>query len=678
MIQRERSFAVRQKTPGLGQKPPPNCRRKSGGSRLPGPGASQADGARRLQANARRRTSDGDCRNQVTLSLSDAVACFSRRGSTIASPLPVTIRNSQELKVRIPSFEIRNQRSIRYAKCDEVPRLMVVAGPNGTGKSTLLNAIRSQAGYSNIMYVGPHRAMRRQQVQSRHLLAPSISFESLLSSPQIQGFEGIRIFDGVRDPWGYDDSANYLKHALCQIEVDRKQAITARVDRDGGIVVGTLIDPWKPLRELTQNLLPHLHFAKIDSTNRDQVSVLWRVHGLETLVDLDDLSSGEKSIIQIFYPLVEREVKALVKGIDAVQQTVERPDFCVLIDEPELHLHPNLQLKVLDYLRVLASASHTQIIVATHSPTMVEYASFEELFLLKPVELSHLDQNQLVQIASDEERLTFLRGAFGSTSNLTAMQPIVVVEGIAERDAAKVLPDRKLYRALHPGFDRVTLIPGGGKSECKSLLRTLNEVLPQFSEHLTAVALLDRDTDVVSGSLLVELLPVAMIENFLLDPDSMWESLQSVIEKTGFRTVDDIASALDSIIESLEASEIERQISASLGSSHFYPPSSGDIAAAANAFLQEVSARFSEPAIRAASTAARERIALLRASDRRREEFHGKTVINAFYQAHLHKTGLPKGVFAFETARHARRRRAVVKFFDDFFARMVSNQASRP
>ena len=548
---------------------------------------------------------------------------------------------------------------------------MVVAGPNGTGKSTLLNAIRSQAGYQNIMYVGPHRAMRRQQVQSRHLLAPSISFESLLSSPQIPGFEGIRIFDGARDPWGYDDSANYLKHALCQIEVDRQQAITSRVDRDGGIAVGTLIDPWKPLRELTQNLLPHLHFMKIDSTNRDQVAVLWRVHGLETLVDLDDLSSGEKSIIQMFYPLVEREVKALVKDIDAAQQAVERPEFCVLIDEPELHLHPNLQLKVLDYLRVLASASHTQIIVATHSPTMVEYASFEELFLLKPVELSAADQNQLVQIASDEERLSFLRGAFGSTSNLTAMQPIVVVEGITERDAAKVLPDRKLYRALHPGFDRVTLIPGGGKGECKALLRTLNYALPHFSEKLRAVALLDRDTDLASGDPLVELLPVAMIENFLLDPDSIWEALQSVIEKTTFSTVNDIGAALDLIIDSLQPSETKRRIAAGLGSCHFYPPSGDDIAAAASAFVQDVVARFSESAIESAEAAAKERIELLQAGCRRREEFHGKTVLQAFYQTHLHRTGLPKGVFAFEAARHARRRQSVVRFFEEFFFRVL-------
>lgn len=573
--------------------------------------------------------------------------------------------------MRVPAFEIRNQRSVKFAKCEKVPTLMLIAGPNGAGKSTLLNAIRSQSGYQNIMYVGPHRAMRRQQVQSRHLLAPSISFETLLSSPQVPGFEGIRIVDGPRDAWGYDDSASYLKHALCQIEVDRQQAITIRVDRDGGIAAGTLIDPWKPLRELTQNLLPHMSFAKIDATDRNQVRVLWKVHGQELPVDLDDLSSGEKSIIQMFYPLIEREVKALVKEIDSGPQTVERPEFCLLIDEPELHLHPNLQLKVLDYLRVLASSAHTQIIVATHSPTMVEYASFEELFLLRPVELADTEQNQLVQVASDEERLAFLRGAFGSTSNLTAMQSVVLVEGVTERDAAKVLPDRKLYRALHSGFDQVTLLPGGGKAECKALLKVLNGVLPSFSNRLQAVALLDRDTETDAGEGLVNLLPVSMIENFLLDPDSIWEALQSVIEKTGFKTVDDVSSALDQTIQSMEQAEIDRRTAAKLGSSHFFPPSSGQIAQSAAAFVQQVTSRYERSEIDKAAKLAMEKVQELGTLNRRREEFHGKSVLQAFYATHLHSTGLPKVVFSFETARHARRRRAVLAFFDEFFASLV-------
>jgi hypothetical protein len=149
--------------------------------------------------------------------------------------------------------------------------------------------------------------MRKQQVQQRHLMAQTLSFEALSASQSVSNFEGIRIFDGNRDPWGYDETANYLKHTLCQIEVDRLQAIGNRVDRAGEILKGSLVDPWNPLRELTHNLLPHMAFERIDASNRDQVKVLFRVHRLETPVDLDDLSSGEKSIVQMFYPLIEHD-----------------------------------------------------------------------------------------------------------------------------------------------------------------------------------------------------------------------------------------------------------------------------------------------------------------------------------------------------------------------------------
>jgi putative AbiEii toxin of type IV toxin-antitoxin system len=263
--------------------------------------------------------------------------------------------------MRIPSFDVQNQRSVRLARCEAVPPLMVIAGPNGSGKSTLLNAIRAKASYTNVVYVGPHRAMRKQTVQQRHLMTQTLSYENILSSQNVSGFEGIRLFDGTRDPWGYDESANFLKHTLCQIEVERLQAIGARVDRYGEIPKGSLVDPWKPLRELTSNLLPHMSFERIDGTNRDQVRVLFRVHRLDTLVDLDDLSSGEKSIVQMFYPLVERDIKALVKEIEAGPPSQDRPESCVLIDEPELHLHPNLQIKVLDYLRVLTNDRRAQV-----------------------------------------------------------------------------------------------------------------------------------------------------------------------------------------------------------------------------------------------------------------------------------------------------------------------------
>lgn len=573
--------------------------------------------------------------------------------------------------MRIGKFEILNQRSIRVARCDAVPRLMVIAGPNGCGKSTLLNSVRSSAGYSNIVYVGPHRAMRKQQVQQRHLMAQSLSFETLLASQNVSSIKGIRIFDGSRDPWGYDESANYLKHTLCQIEVDRLQAIGSRVDRVGEILKGSLVDPWKPLRELTRNLLPHMTFERIDASNRDQVRVLFRVHRLDALVDLDDLSSGEKSIVQMFYPLIEHEIKALVKEIEVATTPAVRPEICVLIDEPELHLHPNLQVKVLDYLRVITSKQPLQVIVATHSPTIVEAASFEELFLLRPIELVGTDANQLIRVASDEERLSTLRALFGSTHNLTSMLPVVVVESVAN-EHGRAVTDRQLYRALHPSFDRVTLIAGGGKRECISLLRSLAPALAEFSTALRVVALLDKDcAEIVKDG--VELLPVSMIENFFLDPDVIYEAIESVRARTSFATIDDVTAALDAILTGARDREIGRRVAAALGPTFFFPPSAlTDVEPKVAVFKASIDERYSPSAIAKATAHATTVVDGVADSKRRREEYDGKRILADFFGQHLHDSTLSRPVFAFYAARHARRRKAVVNYFDTLFERLAS------
>jgi hypothetical protein len=374
----------------------------------------------------------------------------------------------------------------------------------------------------------------------------------------------------------------------------------------------------------------------------------------------------------MFYPLIEGRIKAILREMQHADTTGAQPETCVLIDEPELHLHPNLQVKVFDYFRKQTTDTNTQIIITTHSPTIVEYASFEELYLLRPVELVTAGENQLIQVASDEERLTFLREVFGMTSNLTAMQPMVVVEGAEQIDGSKTISDRKLYRALHPGFDRVTLVAGGGKAECFKLRQTLEAALRSFSPTVRAVALLDRDLgekQVLEG---ITYLPVSTIENFLLDPMPIWESLQSVIEKTPFKTMDDVSRAIDCVLDELTIDEVERRTLRVLGTAFFRPTKPREsITAHAYTFAAEVRARYSDEALRQAFNAAQTQVESLKASSQRREMFHGKEVLTAFTKKYLHPTGMAGGIFRYETARHARARNKVIQFFDEFFAKSL-------
>jgi hypothetical protein len=167
------------------------------------------------------------------------------------------------------------------------------------------------------------------------------------------------------------------------------------------------------------------------------------------------------------------------------------------------------------------------------------------------------------------------------------------------------------------------------------------------------------------------LILAAADKNLLIDPDAIWEAIQSVIEKTTLTTVDDVAHALARLLDELEPVEVERRAVGSLGLAYFRPKAPlEDIPRQASEHASEVVERYSATNVEAADGSAKSVVAGLRAQHRRREDFHGKTTLAEFYKRHLSQTGLAKNVFTFETARYARRRSSVVTFFDDFFKKL--------
>lgn len=83
-----------------------------------------------------------------------------------------------------------------------------------------------------------------------------------------------------------------------------------------------------------------------------------------TQVSFNELSSGERRIILLFLEI------AMQCGEDGL----------VLFDEPEAHFHPKWQLMLRDALAKLLPRG--QVIVATHSPHIVEGLPAHQLFVL--------------------------------------------------------------------------------------------------------------------------------------------------------------------------------------------------------------------------------------------------------------------------------------------------------
>lgn len=84
-----------------------------------------------------------------------------------------------------------------------------------------------------------------------------------------------------------------------------------------------------------------------------------------TEFDISGLSSGEKQVVYRAGYLL-KNLKNLNEGI-------------VLIDEPELSLHPKWQIKYLDFLRSIFQDVDIQFIIATHSPFILKDALKDDI-----------------------------------------------------------------------------------------------------------------------------------------------------------------------------------------------------------------------------------------------------------------------------------------------------------
>lgn len=83
--------------------------------------------------------------------------------------------------------------------------------------------------------------------------------------------------------------------------------------------------------------------------------------GLEMFRELNENSLGYNNILYLATILAEFE------GASDEHQSLHK---ILLIEEPEAHLHPQLQIRLLQYLNQKASENKIQIIVTSHSPTL--------------------------------------------------------------------------------------------------------------------------------------------------------------------------------------------------------------------------------------------------------------------------------------------------------------------
>jgi len=152
-----------------------------------------------------------------------------------------------------------------------------------------------------------------------------------------------------------------------------------------------------------------------------------------TYRSLEENSLGYNNLIYLATVLAE------LKNIKEIGD--EQQDFLkiLLIEEPEAHLHPQLQIKLLKYLQNETKNSSIQIIITTHSSVLASAASIDSV-----IHLAFGNNRTTVPTLLKECGLSISNKAFLSRwldvtkSTLLFSKGVILVEGIAE---AMVIPE---------------------------------------------------------------------------------------------------------------------------------------------------------------------------------------------------------------------------------------------
>uniref|UniRef100_UPI004047E918 AAA family ATPase n=1 Tax=Aliarcobacter sp. TaxID=2321116 RepID=UPI004047E918 len=261
-------------------------------------------------------------------------------------------------------------------KDDKPLHIIVLAGINGSGKTTLL-----------------------EYIQKNHFLNIGAFYANNKNFIEIEENNEIKFLNNKAKKKKKENN-DYLE------QVSNRNGIAMILSEDNGLFLNDLdkkilyIKAYEDIviKDIKQNILEFYRreSREIDSYSETVNSLKNFINkifdGLEInffLEDVDDISK-EKEVVQF------KNSSGLIFGIERLstgEKTLlskvlnlyfkDIKNQIILIDEPELSLHPSWQNKVLSIYERFAKEYNCQIILATHSPHIIRSAKNEYIRVLK-------------------------------------------------------------------------------------------------------------------------------------------------------------------------------------------------------------------------------------------------------------------------------------------------------
>lgn len=309
--------------------------------------------------------------------------------------------------MKIKEIELKNIGCIRHLHLDFNENMNILCGPNGVGKTTIIESVAS-------MFIYGHPTVKRNVAGDIGSLHAKIKVDGHIKDKIIE----IKKFNPLEseNASSFSDLTSkiisikisrnfgYLKLAAIPSDQPREQPTLwnetiSGVTFDG--VKGWFVNRYLySAREgtLSEEQISNYHLAERCFSIINSQYRFSRVMGATNDIMVNTphgeiyfeyLSSGFKSIIYLLFSTI-KEIEFRFK-----EQNLKAEDFdgIILIDEIEIHLHPEWQERIIHILKKTFPCA--QFILTTHSPHVIQTAEPNQVMALQ------LDENNNVSLRTD-------------------------------------------------------------------------------------------------------------------------------------------------------------------------------------------------------------------------------------------------------------------------------------